>query len=123
IAVAVHGGLEQRSGGYLYDRKLVEYLRACGDQVEVIGLPQRSYGWSMLQNLHPGLRRRLRQLQCDVLLEDALTHPALFALNGWLAARTGYRRVGLVHHLRCDEALQEPAALLARQLERRFLEG
>jgi hypothetical protein len=31
----IYGGLDTVSGGYLYDRQLVEYLRSCGDTVEI----------------------------------------------------------------------------------------
>ena len=32
IALLIYGNLETVSGGYLYDRKLVEHLRSQGDQ-------------------------------------------------------------------------------------------
>ena len=38
IAWVVYGSLEQVSGGYIYDRLIVEQLRALGDSVTVISL-------------------------------------------------------------------------------------
>ena len=69
------------SGGFIYDRNLVRYLREAGDRVDVISLPWRPYGLSLLDNLNPGLRRRLQQAAFDVLLEDELVHPSCFWLN------------------------------------------
>ena len=39
IGLVIYGSLDTISGGYIYDRKLVEYLRSKGDVVEVISLP------------------------------------------------------------------------------------
>ena len=59
VGLLIYGSLETVSGGFIYDRHLVRYLRAAGDRVDVIGLPWRPYGLSLLDNLNSGLRRRL----------------------------------------------------------------
>lgn len=51
IGLVIYGSLDTLSGGYLYDRKLVEYLRAQGDAVEVISLPWRNYAAHLTDNL------------------------------------------------------------------------
>jgi hypothetical protein len=43
LGLVIYGSLNTFSGGYLYDRKLVEHLRRAGDEVEIVSLPQRSY--------------------------------------------------------------------------------
>ena len=43
IGLLIYGGLDNLSGGFLYDRKLVEHLRNQGDQVETVALPWRNY--------------------------------------------------------------------------------
>ena len=50
IGFVIYGSLDTVSGGYLYDRKLVEYLRAQGDTVEVISLPWRNYAAHLTDN-------------------------------------------------------------------------
>jgi len=50
IGLIIYGSLETLSGGYLYDRKLVEYLRSQGDTVEVISLPWRNYAAHLMDN-------------------------------------------------------------------------
>ena len=103
VGLLIYGSLAIVSGGFLYDRRLVEHLRAQGDRVEVISLPWRGYGRSLLDNLNPGLRRRLATAAFDVLLQDELAHPSCFALNRRLRRRVAYPLVGIVHHLRCRE--------------------
>lgn len=119
VALVIYGSLDTLSGGYLYDRKLVEHLRARGDVVDVISLPWRNYGRHLLDNASGDLRRRLAHGSWDLILQDELNHPSLFALNGWLPARPP--RVSIVHHLRCSEDRPAWQNALYRQVERRYL--
>jgi hypothetical protein len=42
VGLVIYGSLDTLTGGYLYDRALVNYLKALGDEVEVISLPWRT---------------------------------------------------------------------------------
>jgi len=119
VGLLIYGNLSTTSGGYLYDRKLVETLERCGDTVEVFSLPYRGYLAHLGDNFAAGLRRRLQQAAVDVLLEDELNHPSIFMQDRWLTGK--YLVVSIVHHLRCDE--DHPPALrwIYRLVERRYL--
>ncbi len=114
IGLLIYGSLETLSGGYLYDRKLVEYLRAQGDEVHILSLPWRNYAAHLGDNLSfrlpPGL---------DVLIQDELNHPSLLAAN----MRKPYPVVSLVHHLRCSELRPRWQNAFYRMVERRYLES
>jgi glycosyltransferase involved in cell wall biosynthesis len=119
IGLVIYGSLETLSGGYLYDRMLVEYLRKEGDTVEVISLPWRNYAAHLADNLRFRLPAGL-----DLVVEDELNHASLLGANRRLRQPAPGRRypvVSLVHHLRSSE--QRPAwqNLLYRQIERRYL--
>ena len=121
VGLLIYGRLDTVSGGFIYDRNLVRYLREAGDRVDVISLPWRRYGLSLLDNLNAGLRRRLTQAAFDVLLEDELVHPSCFWLNQRLRPRLGYPVIAIVHHLRCRE--RHPAVMrrLYHRVEQRYL--
>jgi glycosyltransferase involved in cell wall biosynthesis len=55
VGLVVYGSLDTTTGGYLYDRQLVEYLRAQGDTVAVVSLPPRSYATALAHNLADNL--------------------------------------------------------------------
>lgn len=95
LGLLIYGSLETLSGGYLYDRKLVEYLRAQGDTVEILSLPWRNYAAHLTDNLRFRLPPRL-----DLLIQDELNHPSLLSAN---RRPHPYPLVSLVHHLRCSE--------------------
>lgn len=113
IGLLIYGALNTLSGGYYYDRKLVEYLQAQGDTVEILSLPWRSYPAHLTDNFTFRLPRGL-----DVLIQDELNHPSLILAN---QRRAGYPVLSLVHHLRCSE--QRPAwqNWFYRQVERAYL--
>ena len=122
IGLLIYGSLDTLSGGYLYDRKLVEYLREAGDSVEIVSLPWRSYPAHLADNLSLRLYRRLRDLPVDILLQDELNHPSLALVNRRLRRRQPrYPLISIVHHLRCSE--QHPRRLLPlyRAVERAYL--
>ncbi len=113
IGLLIYGSLDTLSGGYLYDRKLVEYLRAQGDEVKIISLPWRNYAAHLSDNLTfklpPGL---------DVLIEDELNHPSLLRAN---CKPRPYPVISLVHHLRCSELRPRWQNALYKIVERKYL--
>ena len=116
IAFMLLGTLDRVSGGFIYDRLLVERLRARGHAVEVVSLPWRSRARSVTANLRP-LPPALAA--AEVVLQDELCHAAVFARNRQLR-RAGVPVVALVHNLGSDGA-RGRARGLARALERRYL--
>ena len=129
IGLVIYGSLDTVSGGYLYDRMLVEYLRRQGEQVEIISLPWRSYLPHLADNLSPALLKRLSQMDVDVLLQDELNHPSLFWINRRMRAMRTTRNgsaqrppiLSIVHHLRASEVHPAWQLHLYRWVERRYL--
>jgi glycosyltransferase involved in cell wall biosynthesis len=123
IGLVIYGSLDTLSGGYLYDRKLVEHLKRSGDEVEIVSLPSRSYAHHLLYNLSPAFRSRLGGLNLDVLLQDELNHPSLFLANQWLSGRLSCPIVTIVHHLRSSEAHPRTLMPFYQSVERAYLKG
>lgn len=118
VGLVVYGDLEPRSGGYRYDHHLVEGLRARGDRVDVISLPETSRAKSFTHNVS---RRLVRELDrpFDVLLEDELCHPSLVGLNRRI--ETDYPIVSIVHHLRASETDSFLSRRFVGAVERAYL--
>ena len=115
IGFVIYGPLNTLSGGYLYDRKLVEYLRAQGDTVEIISLPWRNYSAHLTDNLSFKLPADL-----DILIQDELNHPSLIAAN---SGKHPYPIISLVHHLRCSELRPKLQNDLYRMVEKKYLQS
>ena len=115
LGMLIYGSLDTLSGGYLYDRKLVEYLRDQGDTVEIISLPWRNYAAHLTDNFHFRLPPDL-----DLLIQDELNHPSLLTAN---ARPRVYPVISLVHHLRCSEQRPAWGNWFYRIIEKRYLES
>jgi len=121
IGLVIYGSLDSLSGGYLYDRKLVEHLEASGDRVEVISLPWRTYGSHLFDNFLPAIQSRLKGLQVDALLQDELNHPSLIWANRSMSGRAGFPVLSIVHHLRISEAHPRSLEWVYRRVEKAYL--
>ena len=113
IGLVIYGSLDTLSGGYLYDRKLVEYLRGQGDSVDVISLPWRNYAAHLTDNLRFKLPENL-----DILIQDELNHPSLILAN---QGKHPYPMISLVHHLRCSELRPKWQNAFYRVIEKKYL--
>ena len=131
IGFVIYGSLDTVSGGYLYDRKLVEYLRTQGDTIEIISLPWRNYAAHLADNLwfrlwNPEARFwKVKQhavgLQSfDILIQDELNHPSLIGAN---RGKHPYPVVSLVHHLRCSELRPAWQNSFYRWVEKKYLQS
>jgi len=123
IGLVIYGHLEILTGGFLYDRMLVNHLRSRGDEVEVFALPWRTYLRHLSDNFFSGPARKLESANLDVLLQDELNHPSLFLVNRRLRGGVRYPIVSIVHHLRCSELRSEWQNKLYRWVERRYLDS
>jgi glycosyltransferase involved in cell wall biosynthesis len=115
IGLVIYGSLDTVSGGYLYDRKLVEYLRAQGNTVEVISLPWRNYAAHLMDNFSFRLPPNL-----DILIQDELNHPSLIGAN---SGKHPYPVISLVHHLRSSELRAKWQNDLYRIVEKKYLQS
>jgi len=121
IGLIIYKSLETVSGGFLYDQMLVNQLRRAGETVEIINLPWRSYSDLLTQNFNRSFRKRLRAREYDILLEDELNHPSLFAVNRWLKRHVKTPIVSIVHHLRISERHPLLSRPFYRAVERSYL--
>jgi glycosyltransferase involved in cell wall biosynthesis len=115
LGLVIYGSLDTVSGGYLYDRKLVEYLRTQGDEVEIISLPWRNYASHLTDNFRFRLPKNL-----DILIQDELNHPSLIAAN---TGKHPYPIVSLVHHLRNSELRPAWQNWFYRIIEKKYLQS
>lgn len=127
LALAIYGDISVRSGGNLYDRKLIDYLGNNSTAVDVFSFPSTGYGRSLSQNAPGGIRElwetQLRQCQYDAILQDELIHPSVLGWNRELRTLAGAPLISIVHHLRSSEGWPEFEGSFYRRLEHLYLES
>ncbi len=121
VGFLLSGSLDTLTGGYIYDRQLVNHLKLKGHQVDVIQLPVPSHAASFLYNPTLWFSRQLNGSTFDVLLEDELDHPALFLANRRLKSRGNLPVISIVHNLRSCEKRAAWQNRFYRQIEYFYL--
>lgn len=114
-----YGQLDFPSGGFLYDRKLVDHLQAQGHRVSLFSQAWSSFLGQLSQNWHRDFLNSILDTDLDLLIQDELNHASLFRLNRALKRRSELPIVSLVHHLRISE--KERGGPIRRTLERAYL--
>ena len=121
IALVIYGNINTLSGGYLYDRMLVDYLKSQGDDVQVISIPNKSYYSNIADNWSTDLIKIMHDADIDLMLQDELNHPSLFYANKKL--RGNYPIISIVHHLRSNEARGRIKNWIYQKIEKSYLES
>jgi glycosyltransferase involved in cell wall biosynthesis len=114
----VPGPLDQRTGGYLFDRHVVEGMRACGRKVDVVELRGRFPAAD-------GLARNSCEASLDCLQDGAVAVVDGLALAGFAQGLRRHakrlRIVGFVHHpLALETGLRQAEAARYAAMEARL---
>jgi glycosyltransferase involved in cell wall biosynthesis len=121
IGFLISGSLDTLTGGYIYDRQVVDYLREKGHHIELIPLPERSYYDRLLHSPVLLMTCKLRHLSLDIIIEDELDHAALIFLNRRLKRQSGIPIVSIVHNLHSCELRPRWQNQLYRWIEKYYL--
>lgn len=106
IVVIIYGSIDTLTGGYMYDKQLIDCLTGCGHGVEIVSLPPRRYLQRFGDNFASALNSHVARAGYDLLLQDELCHPSLFLFNRRLRRGASVPVVAVVHHLLCREPRQ-----------------
>lgn len=123
LGLIIYGNIDTLTGGYIYDRILVEDLQSRGHQVDIISLSRRNYGLHLLDNFSPGLRFDLAESPYDILLQDELNHPSLFLINRSLKRNASLPVVAIVHQVSCRQPRSGSLKRIYQAVEKRYLES
>lgn len=123
IGLLIYGDIDAVSGGYLYNRQLVAYLRSKGDQVTIISFPYRNYQSHITDNFKSACLKQLTAAKVDVLIQDAMVHPSVFLLNQQFYQETKIPIIGLVHLLTSVEQHSRLNAWFYRAIEYRYFQS
>lgn len=122
IGLVIYDDIKLVSGGYLYDKKLVEYLNKKGENIEIISIPRGEYMDNVQQGFSQKIFDTIKKLELDVLLQDELCHPSLFLINEKLKKEGHPILVSIVHNLGFLLYLHDGKKDLIKYFEKRYLQ-
>ena len=121
IGLVIYGKLDTLTGGYIYDKFLVEYLRECGHRVDIFSYPWKNYRRGLLDNFSHSICNEIVKSQYDLVLQDELTHPSLFLNNQRMQKKTNIPIVAIVHQILCRQPRNMVLNLLFQAVEKKYL--
>jgi glycosyltransferase involved in cell wall biosynthesis len=121
ITFVIDGALDQPTGGYLYDRIVIDGLRDRGASVRVESLAVGGLVPTAIENGRVALRRA-REPRDGLVIVDELCHPRTALASLIHRARPRARLVALVHHLAASER-SGPSARARLAIERLLLDA
>ena len=104
IAFILYGKADKRSGGFLYDRHMIDYLIQRGHNVKIFSQKEGSFFSMLLENSRKKISPVI-SFSPDLIIEDELNHTSLFIINNYLKKKINVKILSVVHHLRSDERL------------------
>lgn len=117
IGWLIYGDLHLQTGGFFYDRQIIQGLRARGHHVDVVTWPWRAAFTAALGSLWGLDWRGVQGKPWDVVVEDGLVMPSL----SLRAPRWPFPRVTLMHNPRAFTARPPWTARGMAYLEARYL--
>jgi glycosyltransferase involved in cell wall biosynthesis len=121
IGLIIYGSLGTLTGGYIYDKILVNRLRRIGHETEIISLPGRHYGRHLFDNVTRSVYARIIHSSVDLLLQDGLCHPSLFIVNKKLKRNLKFPIVSIMHQVLSSQPRNSWHNAIYRTVERRYL--
>jgi glycosyltransferase involved in cell wall biosynthesis len=121
IGFTIYNNLDTLTGGYIYDKILVDHLKRAGHEIDIISLNRRRYGGQLFDNLIPSVYRRILQSRVDLLLQDGLCHPSLFILNKTLKKKFKVPVISLIHQVLSSQPRYRRINAIYRFVEKRYL--
>jgi hypothetical protein len=62
VCLIIYGSIDTLTGGYLYDRQLIEHFERNGHSMHLLSLPMRRYPLGLADNLTRRLKERLQRV-------------------------------------------------------------
>lgn len=97
VALIIYGSINTITGGYIYDRKLVEYLESQGANVKIFSQQNNSVWQRLKNNFSRSMLNEIIQFSPDIILQDGMNFLSLFLFNKRLKRRCHCPIIGVVN--------------------------
>ncbi|HHT0594636.1 TPA: glycosyltransferase family 4 protein [Legionella anisa] len=123
VGLILYGSITTTTGGYIYDYKLVEYLRSQGVAVKIFSQKKKNF-WGLIgNNFSKKLIHEIIEFSPDVLLQDEMNFNSLFILNKKLKEMGNFPIISIVHLLQANALQNSLMRWLTKKIESIYLKS
>ncbi len=119
VGLIIYGSIDTVTGGYIYDCKLLDFLRKQGVLVKVFSQKKGSFFSSVRHNFSRKLHKDLIDFSPDIILQDEMNFLSLIFLNHKLKKLAPL--ISIVHLLQSSLLKNSFLNFLTKRLEKRYL--
>ncbi|KTD40870.1 glycosyltransferase family 4 protein [Legionella parisiensis] len=123
VGLILYGSINTTTGGYIYDYKLVEYLRAQGVVVKIFSQENKNFWGLIKNNFSKKLINEIIEFSPDVLLQDEMNFNSLFILNKKLKEIGNFPIISIVHLLQADALQNSLVKWFTKKIEGIYLKS
>lgn len=123
IGLILYGSITTTTGGYIYDYKLVEYLRSHGVVVKIFSQEKKNFWGLIRNNFSKKLTNEIIEFSPDVLLQDEMNFNSLFILNKKLKELGNFPIISIVHLLQANAVQNTLVKWLTKKIEGIYLKS
>ncbi|STY28448.1 CapM protein, capsular polysaccharide biosynthesis [Legionella wadsworthii] len=123
VGLIIYGSINATTGGYIYDDKLVEYLRAQGVVVKIFSQEKKGFWGCVKNNYSSKIFREIIEFSPHILLQDEMNFSSLFILNKKLQKITHIPIISIVHLLQADALQTFFLKWMTKKIESKYLKS
>jgi len=120
IAFIIFGLADTRSGGFLYDKYLINRLIKRGHTVQIFSQKEGGFLTQLMGNSRT-LCTEILNYYPDLIIEDELNHTSLFLINKKIKSKLEVPLLSIVHHLQSEEKINKIFKYVVKKIEFSFL--
>lgn len=123
VGLIIYGSLNTTTGGYIYDYKLIEYLRSNNVLVKIFSQEKKHF-WKLIQNnFSKNLITEIKDFSPDILLQDEMNFWSLFLLNKKLKKIGKFPIISIVHLLQANALHHLLGKWITQKIEKKYLKS
>ncbi|WP_419419414.1 glycosyltransferase family 4 protein [Legionella sp. D16C41] len=123
VGLIIYGSINTVTGGFIYDYKLVEYLRSQGVLVKIFSQQEKNFFGLLGNNFSKKLLQDVIDFSPDILLEDELNCISLFLFNKKFKKITNIPIISIVHLLQSNTKQKFLIKALIKKIEYLYLKS
>ena len=123
IGLIIYDSINATTGGYIYDYKLVEYLRSQDVIVKIFSQKKKNFWGLIRNNFSKNIITEIIEFSPDILLQDEMNFNSLFILNKKLKKIGNFPIISIVHLLQANALQNILIKWLTKKIESLYLKS